>query len=61
MCLQRAPSDNEERCAYTTWNYKKVFICFCLGDLCNNTNKVMNNNILLVIMTTITIIYQTVF
>lgn len=35
MCLQRPPSDYEERCAYTLWNYKKVYMCFCNGDLCN--------------------------
>ncbi|XP_026746740.1 uncharacterized protein LOC113508002 [Trichoplusia ni] len=36
MCLQRAPSDYEERCAYTMWNRKKVYMCFCNGDLCNS-------------------------
>ncbi|KAI8440377.1 hypothetical protein MSG28_001707 [Choristoneura fumiferana] len=36
MCLQRPPSDYEERCAYTMWNYKKVYMCFCTGDLCNS-------------------------
>ncbi|CAH0628758.1 unnamed protein product [Chrysodeixis includens] len=36
MCLQRAPSDYEERCAYTMWNRKKVYMCFCMGDLCNS-------------------------
>lgn len=35
MCLQRPPSDYEERCAYTMWNRKKVYMCFCNGDLCN--------------------------
>nr|CAD7400707.1 unnamed protein product [Timema poppensis] len=35
MCLQRAPNDNEERCAYTVWGNKKVYMCFCQGDLCN--------------------------
>lgn len=34
-CLQRGPSDNEERCDDTVWEYKKVFMCFCHGDLCN--------------------------
>ncbi|XP_032512019.1 uncharacterized protein LOC116766308 [Danaus plexippus] len=36
MCLQRSPSDDEERCAYTMWNHKKVYMCFCTGDLCNS-------------------------
>ncbi|XP_067005149.2 UPAR/Ly6 domain-containing protein rtv [Anabrus simplex] len=37
LCLQRGPSDDEERCAYTDWNHKKVYMCFCLGDLCNSS------------------------
>ncbi|XP_059486653.1 uncharacterized protein LOC132203138 [Neocloeon triangulifer] len=36
MCLQRQPSDGEERCAYITRNNRKVFACFCQGDLCNS-------------------------
>nr|QIJ96700.1 retroactive [Glyphodes pyloalis] len=36
MCLQRSPNDDEERCAYTMWNHKKVYMCFCNGDLCNS-------------------------
>lgn len=35
MCVQRGPSDSEDRCAHTTYNYKKVYMCFCQGDLCN--------------------------
>ncbi|CAB4068976.1 unnamed protein product [Lepeophtheirus salmonis] len=44
-CLRRPPSDGKERCAYVTVkakNNKKVFMCFCQGDLCNgahNSNK----------------------
>ncbi len=38
MCLQRPPSDNEERCDDTAWGRKKVFMCFCQGDLCNTSN-----------------------
>ncbi|KAJ8965240.1 hypothetical protein NQ317_006206 [Molorchus minor] len=37
ICLQRGPSDSEDRCAYTKWNYKRVLMCFCRGDLCNNS------------------------
>lgn len=37
MCVQRGPTDNEDRCAYTIYNYKKVFMCFCQGDLCNSS------------------------
>ncbi|XP_059616799.1 uncharacterized protein LOC132261820 [Phlebotomus argentipes] len=36
MCVQRGPSDSEDRCAYTVFNHKKVFMCFCQGDLCNS-------------------------
>lgn len=43
MCVQRGPSDSEDRCAYTIYNYKKVYMCFCQGDLCNSTNKITTN------------------
>ncbi|XP_034236148.1 uncharacterized protein LOC117642264 [Thrips palmi] len=39
MCLQRGPSDGEERCAYTIWNHSKVYMCFCQGDLCNSASQ----------------------
>lgn len=35
MCVQRGPSDSEDRCADTIYNYRKVYMCFCQGDLCN--------------------------
>lgn len=35
MCVQRGPDDNMDRCADTIYNHKKVFMCFCQGDLCN--------------------------
>ncbi|XP_043287257.1 uncharacterized protein rtv [Venturia canescens] len=38
MCFQRGPDDGEERCAYTTKDNKKVYMCLCLGDLCNGAN-----------------------
>ncbi|KPJ01883.1 hypothetical protein RR46_05092 [Papilio xuthus] len=40
MCLQRPPSDYEERCAYTMWSHRKVYMCFCNGDLCNSSYKI---------------------
>ncbi|XP_037026219.1 uncharacterized protein LOC119067395 isoform X2 [Bradysia coprophila] len=40
MCVQRGPSDSEDRCAYTVYNYKKVYMCFCQGDLCNAAHSV---------------------
>lgn len=39
MCVQRGPDDSEDRCAYTVYNYKKVYMCFCQGDLCNSSNR----------------------
>ncbi|CAB3236004.1 unnamed protein product [Arctia plantaginis] len=47
MCLQRPPSDYEERCAYTMWNRKKVYMCFCNGDLCNAAGGVSSYPLLL--------------
>ncbi|XP_050088242.1 uncharacterized protein LOC126572497 [Anopheles aquasalis] len=41
MCVQRGPSDSEDRCAYTVYNHKKVYMCFCQGDLCNNANGLL--------------------
>ncbi|PSN34474.1 hypothetical protein C0J52_07569 [Blattella germanica] len=52
-CLQRGPSDNEERCDYITWNHKKVYMCFCQGDLCNGALPSTTSAISLVIFTAI--------
>ncbi|XP_018015690.1 uncharacterized protein LOC108672519 [Hyalella azteca] len=35
-CLQRIPPDSTQRCAEVEWNKRKVFACFCEGDLCNS-------------------------
>ena len=35
-CMQRPPSDLNERCAFVKLNHKQVFMCFCKGDLCNS-------------------------
>jgi len=40
-CMQRAPSDGLERCAYVKYNYKEVFMCFCRGDLCNSSKGLL--------------------
>ncbi|XP_058804407.1 uncharacterized protein LOC131671748 [Phymastichus coffea] len=48
-CLQRGPEDGEERCAYTKWNGKKIFMCMCQGDLCNTTSSLAIVSALLVI------------
>lgn len=59
MCVQRGPDDNENRCAYTIYNYKQVYICFCQGDLCNSSHKTFsqkNQNLLL-----LTIVFGVLF
>lgn len=38
-CLQRVPPDSTQRCAEVEWNKRKVFACFCEGDLCNSGLK----------------------
>ncbi|XP_054158865.1 uncharacterized protein LOC128957167 [Oppia nitens] len=39
MCLQRPPSDHKERCGDTIYGHtrKSFFMCFCRGDLCNQS------------------------
>lgn len=39
MCLQRPPGDEEQRCAPTLYRNRKVFMCFCKGDLCNGVGS----------------------
>lgn len=47
-CLQRGPSDAEERCDDTIWEHKKVFMCFCHGDLCNHAlSNIFSYNLLM--------------
>ncbi|XP_018565184.1 uncharacterized protein LOC108906431 [Anoplophora glabripennis] len=50
ICLQRGPSDSEDRCAYTKWNYRRVLMCFCRGDLCNSSSRVILNPIVLIVI-----------
>lgn len=45
MCVQRGPSDSEDRCAHTVYNYKKVYMCFCQGDLCNAATNTFAPNL----------------
>ncbi|XP_001605396.1 uncharacterized protein LOC100118576 [Nasonia vitripennis] len=39
LCLQRGVDDNEERCAFTKYNNKIIYMCFCNGDLCNSATR----------------------
>ncbi|XP_026326433.1 uncharacterized protein LOC113235083 [Hyposmocoma kahamanoa] len=57
MCLQRPPSDYEERCAYTMYNHRKVYMCFCSGDLCNSAFRISTFPISILMATVITVYY----
>ncbi|KAK4886357.1 hypothetical protein RN001_002628 [Aquatica leii] len=57
MCLQRGPSDSEDRCAYTKWQFRRVLMCFCRGDLCNSSISI-NLSIILVFSTILFSIYS---
>lgn len=48
MCVQRGPDDNEDRCATTIYNYKKVYMCFCQGDLCNGSSSLRSNQLFII-------------
>ncbi|XP_071524129.1 UPAR/Ly6 domain-containing protein rtv-like [Panulirus ornatus] len=50
QCLQRSPPDNIQRCAEAMVGNKKVFICFCNGDLCNSASGVFPSLLLLLVM-----------
>ncbi|XP_037071588.1 uncharacterized protein LOC119092715 [Pollicipes pollicipes] len=40
MCMQRPPSDLQERCDETMYGqYRKVHLCMCYGDLCNGASR----------------------
>jgi len=52
-CLQRGPDDNEERCAFSKWNYKDVYMCFCNGDLCNAASTSSSSLLLYTVALTI--------
>lgn len=54
ICLQRPPSDNEERCSETFYENKRtpIFMCFCRGDLCNDAPDVRMSDRLMVLIFT---------
>lgn len=55
LCLQRPPDDQEERCAETLYQNRRVYMCFCRGDLCNGAHTVKatgSSTIALILATT---------
>ncbi|XP_017871828.1 PREDICTED: protein quiver [Drosophila arizonae] len=58
MCVQRGPDDNMDRCADTIYNYKKVYMCFCQGDLCNGTDSRWRQHHLLLLLTPTSIVFN---
>lgn len=50
MCVQRGPDDNMDRCADTIYNYKKVYMCFCQGDLCNGASSLSSHTFTLLLL-----------
>lgn len=55
QCYQKGPSDNEERCAYAMWNYRKVYMCLCYGDLCNGSTTINVSYLLLAFVLSVTV------
>ncbi|XP_066591107.1 UPAR/Ly6 domain-containing protein rtv-like [Prorops nasuta] len=51
LCFQRGPDDGEERCAYTVWNYRKVYMCLCFGDLCNASSAIGPQTLIITFLT----------
>ena len=47
QCMERAPSDNQERCDFVQLGHKKVYMCFCKGDLCNTGHSSSSSSALL--------------
>jgi len=40
ICMQRPPSDLKERCDETMYGpYRKVYLCMCIGDVCNTSSR----------------------
>ncbi|KAK2587470.1 hypothetical protein KPH14_003174 [Odynerus spinipes] len=55
LCYQKGPSDGEERCAYAMWNYRKVYMCLCFGDLCNGATQINLSYSLVVLTSYVTV------
>ncbi|XP_015782362.1 uncharacterized protein LOC107360243 [Tetranychus urticae] len=63
MCLQRPPTDQEERCSETFFENKRepLFMCFCRGHLCNHSSSLFVNYGILAVMPVFTYLYQYLF
>lgn len=61
MCVQRGPDDNMDRCADTIYNYKKVYMCFCQGDLCNGARSLSREGLTLPLMILLPILTAVLF
>jgi len=58
QCMQRAPSDNQERCAYVKYNHKQVYMCFCKGDLCNSAKSIQTNYLIVFLLPMLRLLYS---
>jgi Sleepless protein len=56
MCVQRGPDDSEDRCANTVYNHKKVFMCFCQGDLCNDSQVIHGSMTKIIIISSVALL-----
>ena len=47
-CMAFPPSDGKERCTEVTRRGKRVYVCFCKGDLCNDAGNIKMSQWMLV-------------
>ncbi|XP_042874984.1 uncharacterized protein LOC122255138 [Penaeus japonicus] len=59
QCLQRSPPDDKERCAEALVGHRKIFICFCYGDLCNSASGIKPSYLLLLIPLVCQMLFRT--
>jgi len=52
-CMSGAPPDQRERCGEASIGAKKVFTCFCKGNLCNAAIGISSPNSLMLILSVI--------
>ena len=51
MCLQRPPTDGQERCSETFYENRRhpIFMCFCRGDLCNGSRSINSQSLIITV------------